>query len=1223
MDENVVDTLKIEIVGDLGKAVDSIGKLISTLEKIKGATSGSNKGLNSIQKNLSKISEAVAKIDSGSASKLRDLADGLKGLNEVGNIRTGKTADRIVDLGVAVDLLKDVDFSKLTELANGLQALGAVGNVNVPRFDNSSAPTDNATPSAPAMDEQVFIPPSTVEETRSALNSLSADMSKNRSLWTDIANVAQGAFQKIDTALVPLKAKVAGVALAGVMQFNILKSKLTDVASAVSSKVGSAFDALKQKMQPVGNAARYVWNTITQPIQGVISTLGRVGSKFGEILSKAKAALTPIGTIAKSAFGKLGSLAGQGAKAVTKSFLKIAGAPLQKLKTSLSKATTKFRGLFTMFRKQAMYRAFSAIIHAIAAGFKEGMDNAYQYSKALGGSLASSLDSISTSFLYFKNSIGAAVAPLINMFAPAIEYVIDKCVALINVLNQVFAKLSGASTWTKVVKKQTTYAEATDSAVKSTKSLTTGIDELNILSDNGSDNSGSSGANYGSMFEEMEFDNDLATWADQFKEAISTGDWSDVGAILGKKVNEIFDAINFEEIGSKLGYGIQSAFEVVYNFLDTIDFVKIGSNIATFLNSTIEQIDFNLVGKTFAKKWTVLIDTIYGFVTTFDWSKFGLAISDFINGWFDEIDLTKAVQTAQEIILGIFEALQSAIQNVEWYKIGTQVMDSIESIDWQSLLGSLGQLISNTVIGLLDLLLATVGETDWGKVVQNILTGLGEMIANIDWGQILAKIGALIVELVVQIPGIIVGALGGISDLLGGLFRGFGLDSVAGLFHGIGEKMREAGAWLKKNLVDPVINWVKNLFGIHSPSKVFAEIGTFLVDGLWQGIKDTWHNITDFFSEKLEGIKKVCSSAWNSIKTTASTVWSNLSSSLSKTWESVKSKAGTTWGDIKTNISSTWDNISRKVDNARIKLTCNIRQSWVDIKTDTAKKWADIKTSLSDAWDNIKLIFDKISGWVYDNVIEPVSGFFTDLWSGFSDGVDTAWTNIVQTLNEISDWVYDNVVRPVSKFFSRLWDDFSTKASDAWEGVKEVFGKVGSFFKTTFENAWKGVVKVFSSGGEIFTDIKDGIVSSFKSIVNGLIKGLNKVVSVPFKGINTAINKIKNIKIAGLSPFSGLQTISVPEIPQLAEGGFPKSGQLFIAREAGAEMVGNIGGRTAVANNDQIVSGIYEGVKAAMRDAINNSDNGNQFVVKVYLDGREITSAVSSQKRANGYVFAK
>lgn len=372
-----------------------------------------------------------------------------------------------------------------------------------------------------SMDEQVFIPPSTIEETRSALNTLSADMSKNRSLWTGIANVAQGAFQKIDTALTPLKAKVAAVALAGVMQFNILKSKLSDVASAVSSKVGSAFDALKQKMQPVGNAARYVWNTITQPIQGVVSTLGRVGSKFGEILSKAKAALTPIGSIAKSAFGKLGSLAGQGAKAVTKSFLKIAGAPLQKLKTSLSDATTKFRGLFTMFRKQAMYRAFSAIIHSIAAGFKEGMDNAYQYSKALGGNLASSLDSISTSFLYFKNSIGAAVAPLINMLAPAIEYVIDKCVALINVLNQVFAKLSGASTWTKAVKYPTQYAEAADSATAANKELKKsilGIDEINALQDNSSGSGGgASGQDYSQMFEEVQLGEVNNPFADFFK----------------------------------------------------------------------------------------------------------------------------------------------------------------------------------------------------------------------------------------------------------------------------------------------------------------------------------------------------------------------------------------------------------------------------------------------------------------------------------------------------------------------------------------------------------------------------------------------------------------------------------------------------------------------------------------------------------------------------------
>ena len=137
------------------------------------------------------------------------------------------------------------------------------------------------------------------------------------------------------------------------------------------------------------------------------------------------------------------------------------------------------------------------------------------------------------------------------------------------------------------------------------------------------------------------------------------------------------------------------------------------------------------------------------------------------------------------------------------------------------------------------MLLGVVGETDWGKVVQDICAGLGEMLANIDWGQILSKIGALIVELVVANP---------ISHRrcawrhcrpLGRLFEGFGSDSIAGFFYGIGDAVRDAGTWLKENLVDPVVNWVKDLFGIHSPSTVFADMGVNIIDGLWQGIKDT------------------------------------------------------------------------------------------------------------------------------------------------------------------------------------------------------------------------------------------------------------------------------------------------------------------------------------------------------------------------------------------------
>lgn len=53
-----------------------------------------------------------------------------------------------------------------------------------------------------------------------------------------------------------------------------------------------------------------------------------------------------------------------------------------------------------------------------------------------------------------------------------------------------------------------------------------------------------------------------------------------------------------------------------------------------------------------------------------------------------------------------------------------------------------------------------------------------------------------------------------------------------------------------------------------------------------------------------------------------------------------------------------------------------------------------------------------------------------------------------------------------------------------------------------------------------------------------------------------------------------------------ASGGFPDTGQVFVAREAGPEMVGSLGGRTAVANNDQIVAGISVGVERAVASAL-------------------------------------
>ena len=89
-------------------------------------------------------------------------------------------------------------------------------------------------------------------------------------------------------------------------------------------------------------------------------------------------------------------------------------------------------------------------------------------------------------------------------------------------------------------------------------------------------------------------------------------------------------------------------------------------------------------------------------------------------------------------------------------------------------------------------------------------------------------------------------------------------------------------------------------------------------------------------------------------------------------------------------------------------------------------------------------------------------------------------------------------------------------------------------------------------------------------------------------------------------------------LDRYATGGFPDAGQMFIAREAGAEMVGSIGGRTAVANNDQIVAGISAGVYNAMMAASGSGSGGDWNIQIVDTDGRvKSETVISAAERKN------
>lgn len=285
---------------------------------------------------------------------------------------------------------------------------------------------------------------------------------------------------------------------------------------------------------------------------------------------------------------------------------------------------------------------------------------------------------------------------------------------------------------------------------------------------------------------------------------------------------------------------------------------------------------------------------------------------------------------------------------------------------------------------------------------------------------------------------------------------------------------------------------------------------------------------------------------------------------------------------------------------------------------------------LNGIWEALK----NIGQWIIDNIWLPFKEGFCKAFGiaspskrmyefgvyiidGLLNGITGGIQKIIQACKNIWESV-KNVFSTVGTWFKDKFSTAATNISDAftgaiskvknacatvWNTIKDAFSSVGTWFKDTFSAAWTKVKEVFSSGGKIFDGIKDGIASTFKTIVNGLIGGINKIIATPFNAINGMLNTIRGISVLGIQPFSGLWSynpLTVPQIPKLALGGIvnrPGRGVPAIIGEAGAEAV------LPLENNTEWMD--------ILADKI-----GGNVTIPIMLDGRKIaTYVVDIQKK--------
>lgn len=702
-------------------------------------------------------------------------------------------------------------------------------------------------------------------------------------------------------------------------------------AAPISAQFKSVFDSIKNKItntvasfKNVGSALK---NAVTHPVQTINQALGSAASGLKYL---GKQAVKSVGGLCKKAF--------TGAVNAIRSFRKESG----NSNSAIAKLGKKITGLGTMLKRMITRKALSAMI----TGAKEGLDNLAQYS----GSVNKSLSSLKSGLTQMKNSFATAFAPILTTVTPILSKLIGYLSSAVTYIGKLFAALTGAKTFTKATTVQEDYAASLDSTSKSAKNAQKsllGFDEINALSDNSSSSGSDGGAAVSEMFEEVPIETQITDFINRLKEAFQNGEYAEIGQIIGTKINEAVQKINDFVSWDNVG--------------DTI--TKVVQGFAQGFNSLIYTIDWQLIGDTIAQGVNTIINTLYLLITEIDWPAIAAGLANGLNGVVYGIDWDKLGTTLSTGFRTVLSTLRSAVTTFDWKALGEGIADAINNIDWVGILGDLAGLVSDLLVAALDLLIGFIDEIDWEKLGQDLWNGLVALVENIDWGAIVEKCFHLLGSV-----------LGGLQSLLNGfcaaiwesLQQGFestksyfneyieeaGGNVIEGLWNGIVDALKNVGNWIIENIWNPFKEGFANAFGIHSPSTKMAEFGEFIIQGLLNGIKETWSTVTTFFSTTLDNLKTSISNGWNSIKTNASTAWSNIKTTVSEKWSGLKDTISQNNEKIKSNISSAWGNMKSTVSTKLSEISSSASSTFSTLKNNATTWGKDLCSNMAEGIRN-------------------------------------------------------------------------------------------------------------------------------------------------------------------------------------------------------------------------------------------------------------------------------
>lgn len=463
-------------------------------------------------------------------------------------------------------------------------------------------------------------------------------------------------------------------------------------------------------------------------------------------------------------------------------------------------------------------------------------------------------------------------------------------------------------------------------------------------------------------------------------------------------------------------------------------------------------------------------------------------------------------------------------------------------------------------------------------------------------------------------------------------FLNYGKNIVQGLIDGINKGIKSA----KKSvggLAKAILDKFTTDTGINSPSKVFKGYGGYIVEGLANGIsaaKDLAVNAIQSVSDAVKTIGSQLAdenyglhdgSISLSVDASGKSMMET-ANALKRTMRTTNDSFGGWFKKMKTDLGDFTEGINA-VTKAGKDISNGFKSS-IDALTAASKSILNTHDGFVSAVSDIRSFVKKSVAEIENEY--QYNGFFGAAGLAIQkafEGVYLVFDKVSTAIKNVSDTI-DSVKNVITTF-----NALKTKVGEVIDQVpalKQAYGGLKSFFSDLFDKD-KGIGKIVSDGFDFIKTKSSNVISWLIQKMQGIkfggsgsssgglagsaaasggalshlgaYGGIGASVGLGLSGgiqwwkdmIGTwkdsdksaGTKVLESIKhtLWDLSPIGALVNLG-KKIFGFASGGFPDAGQLFIAREAGAEMVGSMGGHTAVANNDQIVEGIREGVEAAM-----------------------------------------